>query len=631
MQEDTRKVKKLKGKYLSQKINNLKIEGRTLFDVAQCKCKIVSQCSCARSKKVPEIERPFLTDQRTERKLYIGRVDKEESCRVSLISDRKQKREKYYEEERSKLNRNEIDDLNSNSESEIASDENESDYISCTTSRNNTELTQLAKVCERYGVSNTAAAAIATATLMDYGIVTENDKSQVIDSKKVWRSREKIRNKLRSSLTNINLKGIFFDGKKDATLQSNHKLIEEEHVTVIQEPKSKYLCHAAPSKSNAQEIFQSILQSLTEKEIEYDEIVAIGCDGTNVNTGIKGGVIRKMEEHVGHALQWCICLLHFNELPFRHIFIHFDGKTSGPNLLNGPIGKMLNNCVELPPVQFCKISNSVAELKIDYNQLSKDQRYLYEICCSINAGFLPSDLEKREPGPIFHSRWLTTANRVLRLYCSSDSPSKNHILLVKYILHVYAPMWFQIKIKPKCFDGSKHLWKIIHLARNVDFDDKARAVFESSVQRNAFYAHPENIILAMLMDDEPNIRKNAVDKVKFCRINSSATLRSFKVPQVNFFASSYLELSDMSNSVVSEPPIVRHIQTDHLENLWCDLKFQKQFGFPCHNQAVERHVKITSEAASSVIGNQRRDGYILAKLDSIQTMPSFDSKQNWNA
>lgn len=49
-------------------------------------------------------------------------------------------------------------------------------------------------------------------------------------------------------------------------------------------------------------------------------VVAIGCDGTSVNTGIKGCLIRVLEEHTKRPLQWLICQLHLNELPLRHIF-----------------------------------------------------------------------------------------------------------------------------------------------------------------------------------------------------------------------------------------------------------------------------------------------------------------------
>ena len=62
-------------------------------------------------------------------------------------------------------------------------------------------------------------------------------------------------------------------------------------------------------------------------------LVTIGCDGTNVNTGALGGVIRLLELKLGRALQWFVCTLHCNEtneLPLRHLIQHLDGGTQGP-------------------------------------------------------------------------------------------------------------------------------------------------------------------------------------------------------------------------------------------------------------------------------------------------------------
>ena len=74
-----------------------------------------------------------------------------------------------------------------------------------------------------------------------------------------------------------------------------------------------------------------------------DELKAVGCDGTVINTGSKNGVIRQLEMFTAHPLQWHICLLHTNELPLQHLIQHLDGKTNDPRGFSGAIGKMLEN------------------------------------------------------------------------------------------------------------------------------------------------------------------------------------------------------------------------------------------------------------------------------------------------
>lgn len=60
------------------------------------------------------------------------------------------------------------------------------------------------------------------------------------------------------------------------------------------------------------------------------ELQVIGCDGTNVNTGWKGGVTKHIELIINKPLQWSICPLHASELPLRHLLQHLDGHTKGP-------------------------------------------------------------------------------------------------------------------------------------------------------------------------------------------------------------------------------------------------------------------------------------------------------------
>jgi hypothetical protein len=76
-------------------------------------------------------------------------------------------------------------------------------------------------------------------------------------------------------------------------------------------------------------IKKSILNFLSTK-YETKDLIAIGYDGTVVNTGYKTGVIRLIEE-LGRPLQWIVCLFHFNELQLRHLVEQLDGKTNGPH------------------------------------------------------------------------------------------------------------------------------------------------------------------------------------------------------------------------------------------------------------------------------------------------------------
>ena len=64
--------------------------------------------------------------------------------------------------------------------------------------QNRVTLKELAMVCERYEVFDRAGAAIASATLIAFGIVTEEDKIYVVDRSKLRRERQKYREEIRS-------------------------------------------------------------------------------------------------------------------------------------------------------------------------------------------------------------------------------------------------------------------------------------------------------------------------------------------------------------------------------------------------------------------------------------------------
>ena len=78
-------------------------------------------------------------------------------------------------------------------------------------------LPSLALACDRHGVSDRAAAGIASAVLQDVGIIHQDDATKVIDRNKVRRERSKKRVALRMEASNT-ITGLYFDGRKDKTL-----------------------------------------------------------------------------------------------------------------------------------------------------------------------------------------------------------------------------------------------------------------------------------------------------------------------------------------------------------------------------------------------------------------------------
>lgn len=312
-----------------------------------------------------------------------------------------------------------------------------------------------------------------------------------------------------------------------------------------------------------------------------------------------------------------------------------DGDTTGPNAFRGTIGKQLQNCEKKPVVKFepiefrCNVEN-LTEIS---NSLSTDQRYLFDICTSISKGACPLSLANRFPGKICHSRWLTLANRICRLYISTQRPSKILIMLVKFVLWVYAPTHFEVKHRSSCVFGPIHLANVIKASKFLE--KKYLNVVQAAISRNAFFAHPENLLLAILNDDDERIRYRGWTKIIQTRNENLSSLRQFQVPALNFDADNYIEMVDWENSEISVPPILQHFDFGsksartlaNVKLIHHNLPFDL-LEVDCHTQATERCVKLVTEASNSVCGEQRRDGHIINTLQSRNAMPEFRIKVN---
>ena len=94
----------------------------------------------------------------------------------------------------------------------------------------------------------------------------------------------------------------------------------EEHVSIVTKPIANYFNHTTPKSGSSQDISNSIVKRLKNRNANTDDIQVVGCNGTNVNTGQMAGVNLPLEESFIHPLQWLVCLVQANELPLRHLF-----------------------------------------------------------------------------------------------------------------------------------------------------------------------------------------------------------------------------------------------------------------------------------------------------------------------
>ena len=220
--------------------------------------------------------------------------------------------------------------------------------------KNLTKLPTLASVCNRYGVSNYAGAAIASATLVDYTIITKVDKSQVIGSQKLGDERRRCREERQEAelgnLKELTSLYMYFDGKKTMTrvLVKNNKIRRwsptikiVDHYVVLTEPGNDYLTHVNPKTGYGKVVARAIYNFLVEHKLTTQPLYVAGCDSCRVSTGPNEVLSITWKMLLARPLHYSICQLHGNELPFQSIFYYYYGKPSGPKNWRGLIGQQI--------------------------------------------------------------------------------------------------------------------------------------------------------------------------------------------------------------------------------------------------------------------------------------------------
>lgn len=134
----------------------------------------------------------------------------------------------------------------------------------------------------------------------------------------------------------------------------------------------------------------------------------------------------------------------------------------------------------------------------------------------------------------------------------------------------------------------------------------------------------------MLADSRIHIRELGLGRILKSRDHIQTEIRKFKIPKINFAADEYFELINWQSAVVTEPPITKKISEQELKEMIANIPDEMSLlNAPCHSQAVERCVKLVTEASASVCGQEARDGFIRYRIVSREILPKFETKSDF--
>jgi hypothetical protein len=247
------------------------LQEQSLFDVCKCKCATFSACSCAREHKVPAREQSFLLDQRSLRRDYIGAVDRRTTQQLQKREERKRKEEArqlrhQVEQSQSSVVTDFEDEDDDEEEEEEDFEEDDDDWQpdeaqKADEAKSATNFSLFALECDRFGISDRAAALLLNSILVSLGMITSENTTLVRDRAAIGRLRERVRKRMSTQYKEDSgdLVCLFQDAKIDATKVIVHvdgkqqpDVIKEDHYVLVSEsphePKSSYLGHISIEK-----------------------------------------------------------------------------------------------------------------------------------------------------------------------------------------------------------------------------------------------------------------------------------------------------------------------------------------------------------------------------------------------
>ena len=129
------------------------------------------------------------------------------------------------------------------------------------------------------------------------------------------------------------------------------------------------------------------------------------------------------------------------------------------------------------------------------------------------------------------------------------------------------PMWFKIKCNHDNSHSPLHVFEMIPRCQKLP--SKVRDIVIPVVERNAYGVHHESISTAMVSSTNENHKELVCKRILHSREDKvpSRRIRNLRVPKLNVKASSYIDLIDWTDTVVSEPAFTASITAAKIQEM----------------------------------------------------------------
>ena len=222
-------------------------------------------------------------------------------------------------------------------------------------------------------------------------------------------------------------------------------------------------------------------------------------------------------------------------------------------------------------------------------------------------------------------------------------------------------------------DGSHNTFVCLQLLKHLN--NTEINVLKEVVQKNVFFAHPNQLLLDMCTDRDEAIRREAVNKIRklrdqyipntkdeaFSEVEEDAesphidedffistddeakedteaiekthnmpfkNIRKVILPELKFHATNYPHRIDWDTELKTDPPFLTFPSDEKVLGI-----LEKPLSVPKwsnHTQSVERGIWVMTEACTEMAGYKARDGYIRQRLSGTRIIPTFRTKKHFS-
>lgn len=520
-------------------------------------------------------DRMFLNDQRAERKMCMGKVDKQltemEERKAERIQKEQERRKK--EDQRQQKGENAtaacVDQPSTSFAShsddnqptvEVSGESSDDDFV-CTlstskspegrkrikTSSESVVSPQLAAALDRTNVTSRKAAYILHAAASTYG---QDLSSMPLSASSIHRSRSQHRRKAaaqaKATFVSTGPLVIHFDGKLLPAISGGPEREDRVAILVTGYEMEKILAIPKVAQGTGEQVARAATEALQEWNLR-DKVAAMSFDTTAANTGRINGACTLLQQKLEKDLLWLACRHHILEVICGDVFKKIFGPSSGPNV------ELFRRFQEYwpkidqasyRPCTDSRLFGDLLSLKCEsvafcLNFLTANTDHLprddYKELLELNLIFLgeipPLGIHFRTPGAFHHARWMSKLLYVLKLNLFQDQfrltkrESSACMEFGLFVVLIYTKAWMT---SPQSCDAPINDLTLIQSL--LDYRTASDAVSSSGIRaigRHLWYLGQELTPLALFSDKvSDEVKRRMAVRLNECEGQSGTEERS---------------------------------------------------------------------------------------------------------